>query len=174
MKRTLVNADAQKRVPRLAALKDCPGAEPLEDGGLWIDSDSECFQKIIKGGGQKTTVLIPRLPARRPKGTAGTKLKAIFSSLGVDPVKDCNCGAKADWMDQAGDARCRQEFEKILAWLKEGQRKYGWATRACAAMNAVKLGYVTQPGFLDDPLRWILNEAITQSEADAAAANSSA
>jgi hypothetical protein len=144
----------QQKLPHTVAAKDCPGAMVDSDGT--INVDAECFHLVLAKRYQPD--------AKRARlGTAGTNFKAMCSAIGIDPIKDCGCGAKAEEMDLMGDQWCRDHFEELLAWLLDGEKKYGWGTKVMAWHHLRKLSGQT---FFTaaSALRWMLEQSIGDSE----------
>ena len=59
-----------------------------------------------------------------PVGGAGTELKAMLATIGIQPKLNCKCNARAKEMDDRGLAWCEQHIEMIVDWLaEEAQRR---------------------------------------------------
>lgn len=82
------------------------------------------------------TVLVPpmcrkakcqqKAPPPKPPGGAGTELKAILATFGVDAGPSCGCGSHAAMMDAYGLGWCRDNIEQIVTWLVDEAKKRGW------------------------------------------------
>lgn len=93
----------------------------------------------------------------------GTELKAVLATLGINPAPSCDCHARAVQMDEWGVQGCRQHSEQILAWLREGQSRWGWKDKLTAAGRAVvnRLALKLNPL---DPFPGLVEEAIRRAE----------
>jgi hypothetical protein len=58
----------------------------------------------------------------------GTELKAILSSVGINPGPNCSCRARMRAMDEMGIDGCEQNFDTIVGWLQESAEAWGWNT----------------------------------------------
>jgi hypothetical protein len=79
--------------------------------------------------------VLSRLPGDKPKDPVklfpgmldpegklcgcGQELKATLKLIGIEAAPGCSCNARAAMMDDWGPAKCREELETILDWLKE-------------------------------------------------------
>jgi hypothetical protein len=79
--------------------------------------------------------VLSRLPSDKPKDPVklfpgmldpegklcgcGQELKATLKLIGIEAAPGCSCNARAAMMDDWGPAKCREELETILDWLKE-------------------------------------------------------
>lgn len=103
----------------------------------------------------------------------GTELMSTLHSLGITQTDDCGCGAKAAQMNAWGTAGCREHFEEIVQWLRDGSDKFKWPAKLKAAANAVTsglLGELRDTGlFTDwtDPFPALVELAIRRAEAKA-------
>jgi glycosyltransferase involved in cell wall biosynthesis len=61
-----------------------------------------------------------------PGKGAGTELKKLLKSLGVNPTPSCSCNSAALWMDKIGPTECEVEFDKIRKLIDENYEKWGW------------------------------------------------
>ncbi len=93
----------------------------------------------------------------------GTELKAIMASLGIEPSPTCDCNGKAIQMDLWGVEGCRENREQIIAWMREGQTRWGWKDKLAAAAAAVKSGLAFKLNPLD-PYPSLIDEAIRRAE----------
>lgn len=64
----------------------------------------------------------------------GTELKAILSSVGINPSANCSCNARMRQMDEWGVEGCKENFDTIVGWLEEKAADWGWTK---AAENAI-------------------------------------
>ena len=95
------------------------------------------------------------LPGHGP----GTELKAILETLGIEAGPTCDCRARANQMDLWGVDGCREHREQILAWMREGQARWGWKEKLAAAAKAVQSGLAFKLNPLD-PFPSLVDEAI--------------
>jgi len=66
-----------------------------------------------------------------PKGYGpGTELKAILSSVGINPSANCSCNARMRTMDDWGIEGCKENFDTIVGWLEEKAAEWGWINAA--------------------------------------------
>jgi len=77
----------------------------------------------------------------------GTQLKRYLKRLGIEATANCSCNARAAQMDLWGPAKCRENIETILDWLKEESDKRG-------------MGYL----YVRDVVRIMVNSAIRAAE----------
>jgi hypothetical protein len=91
-------------------------------------------------------------------------LKAILSSLGIQPGPACDCHGRALQMDEWGIDGCRARREEIVRWLREGQTRWGWQDQFAAAVKAVTTGLAFQLNPLD-PFPTLVDEAIRRADA---------
>lgn len=103
---------------------------------------------------------------RAPRGTGGpgTELHAIFASLGVRLTSGCGCQSRISQMDVWGVATCRERKEEIVAWLREGQKRFGWRDKLTAAAKMVTTGLLLKVDWTD-PFPGIVEEAIRRAAA---------
>lgn len=95
----------------------------------------------------------------------GTELKAILKSIGVEPGPHCDCNARATQMDMWGVQKCKENFETICQWLRDGQEKWGWKSKWGAAAKLVAktplLAFKLNP---KDPFPGLVKESIKRAE----------
>jgi len=91
----------------------------------------------------------------------GTELTALLASLGIAPLSNCPCKARACQMDAWGPAGCREHRAVIIGWLNES---WNWKAAAGAARQAVVSGLATRLNPLD-PVGSLVDEAIRRAEA---------
>lgn len=60
-----------------------------------------------------------RLVVHYSKPGAGTELKSLLSSLGIQSSPTCSCNAKARQMDDWGPDECERRMGEIVGWLRE-------------------------------------------------------
>lgn len=98
-----------------------------------------------------------------PRGP-GTELKKLLAQLGVVAAGvPCDCNAHAAQMDAWGADGCREHRGETVAWLREGQTKWGWAAKLKAAALAVVTGLAFTLDW-SDPFPSLVDEAIRRSE----------
>lgn len=93
----------------------------------------------------------------------GTELKRILSSLGISPSPSCHCGKKMAEMNRRGVEGCRATKDEIAGWLREGQDKWGWASKVKAAALAVTTGIAFKVNWAD-PFPDLVEEACKRAE----------
>jgi hypothetical protein len=115
--------------------------------------------------------VIGRLPEDRPatpvviwREGPGTELMAILKGMGITSTKSCDCNGKAIQMDKWGVAGCKENREKIIAWLVEGAPKWRWTDKLKAAALAVKTGLAFKLNWAN-PYPDLVDEAIRRAEA---------
>jgi len=76
----------------------------------------------------KDPSLLPEKEVRPwPKGYGpGTELKAILTSVGINPGPNCSCRGRMITMDEWGVEGCEQNFDTIVGWLNESADDWGW------------------------------------------------
>jgi hypothetical protein len=102
-------------------------------------------------------------------GGPGTELHALLAELGVTPRVGCACRRRMEEMDQRGVRWVREHASEVAGWLREEQRRRGWAERLTAAARAVVSGlaFRLDPG---DPAPGLVAEAVRRAEAKAGGA----
>jgi hypothetical protein len=100
----------------------------------------------------------------RPAGGPGTELKALLAELGIVPTRSCECNRKAEEMDRLGVGGVRRDRDRIVAWLREAQRKRSWGQQLAAAAKALASGLAWKLDPLD-PAPGILEEALRRAGA---------
>lgn len=85
---------------------------------------------------------------------AGTELKHLLSSWGVEVVSGCRCLERAAEMDRNGTQWCRDNIDTIAAWLDEEARNRHWIVRAIAKFGS----------------KYVITQAIERAEAKTQAA----
>jgi len=94
----------------------------------------------------------------------GTELKKILATLGITHQPGCDCNAKAVQMDQWGVAGCRENFDKIVGWMRDGATRWGWSARLLAGAKAVTSGLAREINWVD-PFPSLIQLAIERAEA---------
>jgi len=109
-------------------------------------------------------------PARVPEKHAildrrgpGTELVRILASLGITIMVDCPCKVRAAQMNAWGIDGCREHFNEIVGWLREGQAFWGWKEKLAAAFSATvsRLAFRLNPL---DPFPGLVEEAISRAD----------
>ena len=95
----------------------------------------------------------------------GTELKALLAALGVEEKPNCDCNAKSLQMDLWGIAGCREHFDEIVGWMREGQGRWGWAEKMAIAAKAVATGLAFKVNWAD-PFPGLIEEAIRRAESN--------
>lgn len=74
-----------------------------------------------------------------PRGClAGTALKAILASIGIEATPDCPCTARAREMDVRGCDWCEENIDTIVGWLREQAEARGLPFVEIAAKLLIK------------------------------------
>lgn len=60
-----------------------------------------------------------------PQGGAGTELKKLLASIGIEATPDCPCTARAREMDARGCDWCEANIDTIVGWLREQAESRG-------------------------------------------------
>jgi hypothetical protein len=124
----------------------------------------------------KTLAASPVKPATTiqvPAHGPGTELKAILSSLGINPSPSCDCNGKAAQMNVWGVDGCRQNRDTIIQWMRDGMQHWGWVDQLKAAAAAVRTGLAFQVNWFDpfpDIIDQAINRAAEKSQATVTAA----
>lgn len=92
----------------------------------------------------------------------GTELKKILATLGITHQPGCDCNAKAIQMDQWGVAGCRENFDTIVGWMRDGATRWGWAARLKAGAKAVTSGLAREINW-SDPFPSLITLAIERA-----------
>lgn len=114
----------------------------------------------------------PRPITPWPKGYGpGTELKKILDGLGIQAPENCGCRATMRAMDDLGVDGCRDQFEMIVAKIRENADKWGWgklsglAKMPRAGVRALLSGLAFKINPLD-PIPGVVEQAIRAAEAD--------
>ena len=99
----------------------------------------------------------------------GAELMAILKSLAITEQAGCDCLAKARQMDAWGVAGCRENFNTIIGWMRDGQGRWGWGEKFKAAALAAATGLAFKINWAD-PFPGLIEEAIRRAEAKSQAA----
>jgi hypothetical protein len=92
----------------------------------------------------------------------GTELKSLLKQLGIAENPTCDCNAKAAQMDAWGIAGCREHFDEIVGWMRDGQQGWGWKDKLAAAAKAVTSGIAFQVNW-SDPFPGLITLAIERA-----------
>jgi hypothetical protein len=104
-----------------------------------------------------------KIHAWHPEEGPGTELKKILADIGVNPAPSCDCNGKARQMDLWGVAGCREQFDTIVGWMRDGQDRWGWKEKLAIAAKAVVSGLVFKLNWTD-PYPGLIEEAIRRAE----------
>lgn len=99
-----------------------------------------------------------------PVDGPGLETQLIFTSLALPPKEQCQCDAKAAWMNQWGVQGCKERRKLVVSWLRDSQQWYGPEEQAIAAYNALKSGLAFKLDLLD-LFGSIVDLAIARAEA---------
>lgn len=61
-------------------------------------------------------------PPPETKGP-GTEMKKLLAKIGITSTPDCQCNARARYMDEQGPEWCEQNMDEIIGWLREEAEK---------------------------------------------------
>lgn len=111
-----------------------------------------------------TKVAQPQRRQSQPKPThgPGTELKELLASIGLTP-QGCQCESRVKLMNQWGVEGCKTNREKIVSWLREEEKKRGWAEKLKASVLTVTTGLITQLS-PTSPLESLVELAISKAE----------
>lgn len=119
-----------------------------------------------------------------PTPGPGDELKLMLGDIGIEAVDGCSCRAKMQQMNVWGVDGCRQHFNEIVGFMKDGAKsfgweeplrikaegqkagiwqKIGWGLKAAASGVAFKVNWL-------DPFPGLVTEAIRRAEEKAEAA----
>jgi hypothetical protein len=93
----------------------------------------------------------------------GTELKGLLTSIGITEKPNCGCRARMVQMDLWGPNGCRERLDEIVAWMREGHEKWGWADKLKAGALATVTGLAFKINPLD-PFPSLVNHAIALAE----------
>lgn len=114
-----------------------------------------------EGRGPGQVEIKPRVPSA-PSYGPGTELTAIIHELKLS--EGCgSCSGKASQMNEWGVQGCRDNFETIVGWLRESEKKPGWKAKVKAAAIAFATGLAFKVNW-SDPLPDLITEAIRRAE----------
>jgi hypothetical protein len=102
--------------------------------------------------------------AEQPIGFGpGTELAALLESIGIKELPGCGCKKKMRQMDRWGVDGCKQHFDEIVTWMRDGYEKAGLIAkvRSAAFAAAIGLAFKLEPG---NPLPGLVKEAIRRAE----------
>lgn len=93
----------------------------------------------------------------------GTELAALLASIGIKELPGCGCKKKMAQMDRWGVNGCKERFEEIVGWMRDGYDKAGLLAkvRAAAFAAATGLAFKLEPG---NPLPGLIREAIRRAQ----------
>jgi hypothetical protein len=98
-----------------------------------------------------------------PRLLPGESLKRILEEVGLSRLWCLGCEGRAAVMNQWGVQGCRDNFETIVAWMREAYRQLDWASWTAGVAKTVTTGLVFRVNPLD-PCRSIVEEALRRSE----------
>jgi hypothetical protein len=75
-------------------------------------------------------------PMAKSTGGAGTELKRILASWGINASDGCKCIERANEMDRKGTAWCRANVDTIVGRLEEEAKRRSWPMRLFARFGA--------------------------------------
>lgn len=143
----------------------------------WLKENAEWFVMLHETRQYGFTVLSkhpndrpphPVIPWK-PHHGPGTELKKILKSLGIEPNAACGCAKKQAQMDEWGVQGCRDHFEEIVGWMREGQGRWGWRDKLTAAAKAVTTGLAFEIDWTD-PFVGLVKVSIERAEQQETAA----
>lgn len=90
----------------------------------------------------------------------GSQLWRLLEELGIEHQSDCQCLSHAEQMNAWGLSGCREHRDEIVAWMRQGQDRFGWQPKLMAAARAVATGLAFRlnpfdlfPDILDEAIR---------------------
>jgi hypothetical protein len=91
----------------------------FQEGDEWtIDVDHAAYPRTPRPGFEPK----PEEPLPETKGP-GTEMKKLLAKIGITSSPDCQCNARARYMDEQGPEWCEQNMAEILGWLREEAEK---------------------------------------------------
>jgi hypothetical protein len=111
----------------------------------------------------------PAVQFKPPQDGPGSELKAVFASLDIEKLEGCQCEPKMAQMNAWGVDGCREHFDEIVGWLREGAKQFDRRTKFKAARKAVTTGLAKEINWLD-PFPGIVELAIKRAAEKQAAA----
>ena len=96
-----------------------------QDGDQWtIDILHNSYPRGPKATEGVAGVAGPIAPPPETKGP-GTEMKKLLAKIGITSTPDCQCNARARYMDEQGPEWCEQNMAEIIGWLREEAGKRG-------------------------------------------------
>lgn len=141
---------------------------PKCDATLSIDADYQgefrCVcSHVFKNQNDTDPVYVPLV--RRRKQGPGTELKEVLKMAGITPVAGCKCNRRLQQMNDWGVEGCRENFDKIVKWLRKDQKKWGsldkWKAAAKLLLKNPALALTLNP---KDPFPGLVRAAIKRAE----------
>jgi len=141
----------------------------------WLAENPEWFIAYYKPHQYGMTVISkderdrpPNIVHAWPPGKGpGTELQKILKSAGIEPNASCDCNGKAQQMDLWGVPGCNEHFDEIVAWMKDGEDRWGWKGKwkAGARMLAKDpiLAFKLRPS---DPFPGLIRASIKRAQSE--------
>jgi len=80
-----------------------------------------CFSTSCSGSLSAVNAVVAQ-SAPETKGP-GTEMKKLLAKIGITSSPDCQCNARARYMDEQGPEWCEQNMAEIIGWLREEAEK---------------------------------------------------
>jgi hypothetical protein len=91
------------------------------EGDDWtIDVDHPAYPRTPRPGFESAVAAMAQPP--ETKGP-GTEMKKLLAKIGITSSPDCQCNARARYMDEQGPEWCEQNMAEIIGWLREEAEK---------------------------------------------------
>jgi len=122
----------------------------------------------------------PTLPVNMLPGGPGTEMQLLLKNIDIEMTPGCNCISRMAEMDALGSHGCRQQFDYIVAFMRENKAKWGIEAKLenGSAKEAITLmlkgmkswtgwqiGINMLLGMTFDPIEVLVQMAISQAEA---------
>lgn len=133
--------------------------EPRNNGLMVLSRDpADRPKEEIKA----VQVASPQQSAAPDEGP-GKELHALLHSIGIDMPEACDCRSKMAQMNAWKVQGCRDNFNTIVGWMRDGQTRWSWRDKIAAAAKAVATGLAFKLSWTD-PFPDLVNEAIRRAE----------
>lgn len=130
-------------------------------------------------------VLPPPEEIPLPTPGPGDELKAMLHEIGIQSTTACQCQTKMNQMNAWGADGCRQHFNEIVGFIRDGAKSFGWEEPLRIKAEGEKAGLLTKIGWAigavrsgvaskvnwTDPFPGLVTEAIRRSEQKAKVAS---
>ena len=140
---------------------------------LWKEPPGEMLECTVCGFTRKphASGKLPRMACGTATSTAkpppvegpGRELALLLASLGVTDLDGCGCKAHVKQMNAWGIDGCREHFDEIVGWLRDGEARFKWADKLKASALAAATGLAFKINWID-PFPGIVEEAIRRAD----------